>query len=79
MGDLLEGTDGQVRAAVVKVPDLKGGVKLLRRSIKHFYPIKLRPEEFLSIPAPGTQDDMTTLQPNEFNSRRPHLTSCYYQ
>ena len=43
--DLLECTDGQIRAAVVKVPDPRGGVKLLRRGIKHLYPIEVRPEE----------------------------------
>ena len=43
--DLLECTDGRIRAAVVKVPDPRGGVKLLRRSIKHLHPIEVRPEE----------------------------------
>ena len=71
MRDLLEGTDGRVRAAVVKVPDPHGEIKLLRRSIKHLYPIKVRPEEFPSIFAPGTQDDTTALELNEFTSRRP--------
>ena len=46
------------------------GVKL-RRSIKHLYSIEVRPEEPLSVPSPDTQDDTTTVEPNESTSRRP--------
>ena len=68
---LLEGTDGRVRAAVVKVSDPRGGVKLLRRSIKHLYPIEVRSEEPLSVPSPSNQADTTAVGPNESTNRRP--------
>ena len=69
--DLLEGTDGQVRAAVIKVSDPRGGVKLVRRSIKHIYPIEVRSEEPLSVPSPSNQDDTTAVGLNESTNRRP--------
>ena len=68
---MLEGTDGRVKAAVVKVSDPWGGVKLLRRSIKHLYPIEVSSEEPLSVPLPSTQDDTTAVEPNESTDRRP--------
>lgn len=39
--DLITGADNQSRAAVVKVSDPQGKVSLLRRSIKHLYPIEV--------------------------------------
>ena len=71
MKDLLDGMDGRVRVAVVKVSDPQGGVKLLRRSIKHLYPIEVRSGEPLSVPSPSTQDDTTAVEPNESTNRRP--------
>lgn len=71
VSDLLEGTDCHVRAAIVKVPDSQGGTKLLRRSIKHLYPIKVSPEELSSIPAPCTVEDTPESRPNESLNRRP--------
>ena len=47
--DLLQGNVGQVRAAVVKVLDLQGGVQSLRKSVKYLYPIKVNAEEFTDI------------------------------
>lgn len=60
-----------MRAAVVKVPDPRGGIKLLRRSIKHLYPIEVSPEEINevslkktpSILTPGTQDNTSASEP----------------
>ena len=73
----LEGTNGWVRAAVVKVSDPQGGVKLLR-SIKHLYPVEVRPEEPPSVLSPGTQNDTTGVKPNESTSRRPQRQAWDY-
>ena len=43
--ELLMGADGHVRAAVVRVPEPQGGTKLLRRSVKHLFPIEVRSGE----------------------------------
>ena len=40
--DLIVGEDQQVRAAIVKVSDPQGNTRLLRRSVKHLYPIEVR-------------------------------------
>ena len=45
VSELLLGTDNKIRAAVVKVMDPRGGHNMLRRSIKHLYPIEVRQEE----------------------------------
>ena len=38
---LLEGNDGAVRAAIIRVVDPEGKSSLLRRSIKHLIPIEV--------------------------------------
>ena len=40
MKDFITGDDQQVRAAVVKLLDLKRHTTLLRRSVQHLYPIE---------------------------------------
>ena len=39
--ELLKGNDHHVQAAVVSLTNPQGGTKLLRRSIKHLYPIEV--------------------------------------
>ena len=39
---LLTGTDGHVRAAIVRVPESQKSNKLLRRSVKHLFPIEVQ-------------------------------------
>ena len=41
VNELSKGNDNKVRAAVVKLMDPRGGHKLLRRSIRHLYPIEV--------------------------------------
>ena len=43
--EVLKGNDDHVRAAVVSLTDPHGGTKLLRRSIKHLYPIEVSSNE----------------------------------
>ena len=49
--ELIPGSDGNVRAAVVKVGDKSGGKRtvLLRRSIKHLYPLEEKAKPPLSM------------------------------
>ena len=54
--ELLKGNDNQIRAAMVSVTDPRGGTKLLRRSIKHLYPIKVNSHEDSSVPQSKDQD-----------------------
>ena len=68
VSELLLGTDNKIRAAVVKVMDPRGGHNMLRRSIKHLYPIEVRQEEgfqschddALSIPQ-SRHDDVSSV------------------
>ena len=39
--ELLTGKDGKIRAAVVRVSTPKGTTQLLRRSVKHLFPIEV--------------------------------------
>ena len=55
--DLITGDDQQVRAAVVKVSDPKGHTSLLRRSVRHLYPIEVRDED---VELPTTEDESVT-------------------
>ena len=54
--ELLKGNDNQIRAARVSVTDPQGGTKLLRRSIKHLYPIEVNSQEDSSVPQSKDQD-----------------------
>ena len=68
---LLKGTDGQVRAAVVRVPESN---RLLRRSVKHLYPIEVRQET--SQDASFTEQaeissEKRVKESPELNNRRP--------
>ena len=42
---LLTSADGNVRAANVRVSEPNGNTKLLRRSVKHLFPIEVRQEQ----------------------------------
>ena len=57
VSELLLGTDNKIRAAVVKVMDPRGGHNMLRRSIKHLYPIEVSQEEGLQ----SCQDDASSV------------------
>ena len=50
--DLIAGDDQQVRAAVVEVSDPQGNTRLLRRSVKHLYPIEVRNDDDEESPTP---------------------------
>ena len=45
---LLMGVDGHVQAAVIKVSEPQGGTKLLRRSVKHLFPIEVKVEDSMN-------------------------------
>ena len=57
--DLVAGDDQQVRAAVVKVSDPQGNTRLLRRSVKHLYPIEVRNEDIEESPTPNNEKAVT--------------------
>ena len=40
--EVIRGNDNQARAAVVKVSSLQGKTSLLRRSVKHLYPLEVQ-------------------------------------
>ena len=68
--ELLKGADGHVRAAIVRVSVPQGGTKLLRRSIKHLFPIEVRPDDACSkLSTEPTQDQQSNFavgpQPEE--------------
>ena len=67
--DLITGDDQQVRAAVVKVSDPKGRTSLLRRSVRHLYPIEVRDEDIEDSPA--IEEESVTVSQVDSN-RRPH-------
>ena len=41
---LLTSKDGNIRAAIVRVPDPQGNNKILRQSVKHLFPIEVQQE-----------------------------------
>ena len=47
--ELLKGSDGQAQAAVVKVIDPQGCTQLLRRSVKHLYPIEVNTNDVSDV------------------------------
>ena len=47
--ELLKGSDGQAQAAVVKAIDPRGCTQLLRRSVKHFYPIEVNTNDVSDV------------------------------
>ena len=53
---LLTGKDGNVRAAIVRVPESQRNNKLLRRSVKHLFPIEVRQEASLNDALTGSRD-----------------------
>ena len=55
--NLLMGADGHVHAAVIRVSKPQGGTKILRRSIKHLFPIEVRLEDLC--------DELSTEQAQE--------------
>ena len=66
--DLITGDDQQVRAAVVKVSDPKGHTSLLRRSVRHLYPIEVRDENIEDVPT--TEEESLSVSQVDSN-RRP--------
>lgn len=65
--DLITGDDQQVRAAVVKVSDPKGHTSLLRRSVRHLYPIEVRDEDIEDVPS--TEEESVTVSQVDPSSR----------
>ena len=55
VNELLKGNDNNVRAAVVKLMDPRGGHKLLRRSIRHLYPSEVHCDQ---VSQPQNQDSV---------------------
>ena len=49
VNELLKGDDNKARAAVVKFMDPRGGHRLLRRSIRHLYPIEVHHNQVLPL------------------------------
>ena len=65
--DLITGDDQQARAAVVKVSDPKGHTSLLRRSVRHLYPIEVRDEDIEDVPS--TEEELVTVSQVDPSSR----------
>ena len=65
--DLITGDDQQVRAAVVKVTDPKGHTSLLRRSVRHLYPIEVRDENIEDVPT--TEEESLSVSEVDSNHR----------
>ena len=75
---LLMGVDGHVRAAVIKVSKPQGGTKLLRRSVKHLFPIEVRVEDSMNDSSTEqTQEQPCNLasaqQPNDNSTQMTEL------
>jgi len=68
----LKGNDGKVRAAVVNMTDPWGGTRLLRRSIKHLYPIEVNSNDISSVSQSEVQEDVpeSMLSPSTGRPRR---------
>ena len=71
--NLLTSTDGNVRAANVRVSESSGNTKILRRSVKHLFPIEVGQDQLQE-----THDDPSARQENHasaelsnVNQRRP--------
>lgn len=56
---LIMGDDQQVRAAVIKVSDPQGNTRLLRRYVKHLYPIEVRNEDVKELIPVTTEETIT--------------------
>ena len=70
--DLIAGDDHQVRVAVVKVSNPLGNTKLLRRSVKHLYPIKVRNKDDEESPTPNNEKSVTVhLDENRKDTESP--------
>ena len=67
--DLIVGEDQQVRAAIVKVSDPQGNTRLLRRSVKHLYPIEVRNDTEESQ-TPNKEENTVTV----YSSKIPEST-----
>ena len=66
VNELLKGSDGKVRAAVVKLGNPRGGHKLLRRSVKHLFPIEVHHSEVIQQQQLNQDSDSSD---NSSNSR----------
>ena len=62
VNELLKGNDNLVRAAIVKLVDSRGSHKLLRRSIRHLYPIEVNNNQVSTLP---NQDDILPSSPTQ--------------
>ena len=65
--DLITGDDQQVRAAVIKASDPKGHTSLLRRSVRHLYPIEVRDENIEYVPT--TEEESLSVSQVDSNCR----------
>ena len=70
---LLTSADGNVRAANVRVSEPNGNTKLLRRSVKHLFPIEVRQEQ-----CQETQNNPLAEQQVDI-IRRPFISSILKQ
>ena len=71
---LIKGTDEHVRAAVIRMSDEKGHVKLLQRSIQHLIPLEVSTEDTSEdttneLPSP-TEDTRSPSQDSTRSKRR---------
>ena len=68
--DLIAGDDQQVRIALVKVSDHQGNSRLLRKSVKHLYPIKVRNKDTEESQTPNNEENTVTVH----SSKNPEDT-----
>ena len=72
MKSLIEGSDGVMRAAVVKVGSQDGSLMILKHSVKHLYPLEVK--AYCENTQPMSSQDSEGSRENEGNddSNRPH-------
>lgn len=61
--ELLNGRDGNVRAAIVRVSNSKGTSHLFRRSLKHLFPIELSYDQQMLDQADRSVKDKNNNEP----------------
>ena len=73
---LIEGSDGVVRAAVVKVGSQDGPPRILKRSVKHLYPLEVK--AYCENTQPMSSHDSEGSRENEGNddSNRPRRAAA---
>lgn len=73
--ELIEGQDGKVRAAVIKVLNSNGKITRLRRSVKHLYPIEVNNENN-EVNNREKAAPLPHKEPEQFNSNRPRRAAA---